>query len=449
MRLRYMAVLTSALALSQHAGAQELAGVIQQALEAHPQVQAGVNSRLAADYQLKAAKGGYLPSIDLRGGYGREGTDSLSTRAPDKHWQTLSRGESALSLSQMVFDGFATSSEVGRQSAIVNSRAYGLLATSELIALDAVQVYLEVLRRQELVRLAEENYRSHQRIYDQIRLRAERGVGSTADRDQADARLAQAHNNLITEQTNLADARVNYFSVIGSEPTDLYAPSSASIVLPDSLEEARQRMLENNPQLRSAESDIMATERQYDAAKSTFYPRFDVEISRSANNDIDGARGHENEWQAMLRMRYNLFSGGSNKAELSARSYQVNEALDIRNNALRVLNEELGMAWNAVLNSRAQLPVAEQYATYSQRVREAYQQQFGLGDRTLLDLLDSENELFSARRRLSDVTFAGLYSQYRVKATMGELLKSQGVVAPMASAALSEVKTRVQLPGLN
>jgi len=443
-----MAVLTSALALGQHASAQELAGVIQQALEAHPQVQAGVNSRLAADYQLKAAKGGYLPSIDLRGGYGREGTDSRTTRADDNHWQTLSRGESSLSLSQMVFDGFSTSSEVGRQTAIVNSRAYGLLATSELIALDAVQVYLEVLRRQELVRLAEENYRSHQRIYDQIRLRAERGVGSTADRDQADARLAQAHNNLITEQTNLADARVNYFSVVGGEPADLIQPSSASIVLPDSLEEARQRMLENNPQLRSAESDIMATERQYDAAKSTFYPRFDVEISRSANNDIDGARGHENEWQAMLRMRYNLFSGGSNKAELRARSYQVSEALDIRNNALRVLNEELGMAWNAVLNARAQLPVAEQYAGYSQRVREAYQQQFGLGDRTLLDLLDSENELFSARRRLADVSFAGLYSQYRVKATMGELLRSQGVVAPMASAALSEVNTRVQLPGL-
>lgn len=449
MRFRYMAFLTSALTLSQYAGAQELAEVIQQALEVHPQVQAGVNSRLAADYQLKAARGGYLPSVDLRGGYGREGTDSRNTRADGNHWQTLSRGESSLSLSQMVFDGFATSSEVGRQSAIVNSRAYGLLATSELIGLDAVQVYLEVLRRQELLRLAEENYRSHQRIYDQIRLRAERGVGSIADRDQADARLAQAHNNLITEQTNLADARVNYFSVVGREPVDLYQPSSASIVLPSSLEEARQRMLDNNPQLRSAESDIMATERQYDAAKSTFYPRFDVEISRSANNDIDGARGHENEWQAMVRMRYNLFSGGSNKAELRARSYQVNEALDIRNNALRILNEELGMAWNAVLNTRAQLPIAEQYATYSQRVRESYQQQFSLGDRTLLDLLDSENELFAARRRLADVTFAGLYSQYRVKASMGELLKSQGVVAPMASVALSEVKTRVHLPGLN
>lgn len=449
MRVRYMAVLVSVLALGQQAAAQELAGAIQQALETHPQVQAGVNSRLAADYQLKAAKGGYLPSIDLRGGYGREGTDSRSTRGEGDHWRTLSRGESSLNLSQMVFDGFATSSEVGRQSAIVNSRAYGLLATSELVALDAVEVYLEVLRRHELVRLAEENYRSHQRIYDQISLRAERGIGSTADRDQADARLAQAHNNLITEQTNLADARVNYLSVIGHEPGDLIPPSSASLVLPESLEEARKRMLENNPQLRSAESDIMATERQYDAAKSTFFPHFDVEISRSANNDIDGARGHENEWQAMLRMRYNLFSGGSNKAELRARSYQVNEALDVRNNALRVLNEELGMAWNAVLNARAQKPVAEQYAAYSQRVREAYQQQFGLGDRTLLDLLDSENELFTAQRRLVDVDFAGLYSQYRVKAAMGELLRSQGVVAPLASAALSEVNTRVELPGLN
>jgi adhesin transport system outer membrane protein len=82
-------------------------------------------------------------------------------------------------------------------------------------------------------------------------------------------------------------------------------------------------------------------------------------------------------------------------------------------------------------------------------VRESYQKQFSLGDRTLLDLLDSENELFTAARRLEEVRFTELFTQYRIKATMGSLLKSQGVVAPMAAAPLDEVKAKASLPGLN
>lgn len=98
--------------------AQSLPEAMQKALEVHPEIQAGVNSRIAADYQLRAAKGGYLPRVDVLAGYGREGTDSPST---GNRWETLNRGESSVRLRQMVFDGFATSSEVGRQQATVNS----------------------------------------------------------------------------------------------------------------------------------------------------------------------------------------------------------------------------------------------------------------------------------------------------------------------------------------
>nr|BFE92437.1 hypothetical protein GCM10020185_29730 [Pseudomonas brassicacearum subsp. brassicacearum] len=92
----------------------------------------------------------------------------------------------------------------------------------------------------------------------------------------------------------------------------------------------------------------------------------------------------------MLRMRFNLYAGGSNKADLESKSYLSNQALDIRNNALRQLNEELGLAWNALNNANAQVPVAQQYVDRSANVRTAYQKQFSLGERTLLDLLDSE-----------------------------------------------------------
>jgi adhesin transport system outer membrane protein len=426
--------------------AQTLPEAMQSALEVHPEIQAGVNARVAADYQLRAAKGGYLPRVDVTAGYGREGTDSPST---GNRWESLNRGESAIRLRQMVFDGFATSSEVGRQQATANARAYSLMGTSERTALDVAQVYLDVLSRREMVRLAEENLRNHERILDQIKLRTSRGVGRLADLDQAEARLAQARNNLITEQTNLADANTNYLSVVGQMPDQLSAPAPFIDLLPATLEEARAQMVESSPILRSAESDIAAAEKQYDAAKSSFYPRFDAELGRTADNNIDGTLGHSNEWQAMLRMNFNLYAGGSNKADLESKSYLANQALDIRNNALRQLNEELGLAWNAQENANAQVPIAQQYVDHSNRVRSAYQQQFSLGERTLLDLLDSENETFTAQRRLVEVKNIQLFTQYRIKATIGQLLKSQGVVAPMATVVQNDLKPRVNLPGLN
>ncbi|MNF27817.1 Outer membrane efflux protein BepC precursor [compost metagenome] len=448
--MRFFALVPLALAISLSANGQTLNEAMQSALEVHPEIQAGINARLSVEEQMKAAKGGYLPQVDLLAGYGREGTDSPGTRAVEGHeYNTLTRGESSLRLQQMLFDGFATSSEVGRQRATVNARAYELLGTSERTALTVAEVYLEVLKRREMVRLAEDNLRSHERIYDQISLRSERGVGRMADLDQAEARLAQARNNLITEQTNLADAQVNYYSVVGRDPSELSMPQGLPGRLPENLQAAREELLTNNPFLSSAQADVQASEQQYEAAKSTFYPRFDAELSQGVDNNIDGVPGHSNEWQAMLRMRYNLFAGGSNKADLQSKAHQVNQAMDIRNNALRVLSEDLGLAWNALENARQQLPIAQQYVDYSSRVRDSYQKQFGLGERTLLDLLDSENELFTAARRLEEVRYTELFTQYRIKATMGSLLQSQGVVAPMAAAPLDVVKAEVTLPGLN
>lgn len=446
--MRLIAAVPLVFAVSLSAHALSLPEAMQSALNVHPEIRADINARLAAEEQMKSARGGYLPRVDLLAGYGREYTDSPSTRGLTHDTETLTRGESTLRLQQMLFDGFATSSEVGRTRAIVNARAYELLGNAERTGLRVVEVYLDVLRRQQLVALAEDNLRGHERVFDQITRRSERGVGRMADLDQADARLAQARNNLLTEQTNLADAQVNFLSVVGNDPSQLQWPAGLDGHLPESLPAARDAMLQSNALLSSSQADVQAAEQQYKASQSLFYPRFDAELSRSADNNIDGAVGHSNDWRAMVNMRFNLFAGGSDRAEKQARAYQVDQAMDIRNNALRVLTEELGLAWNALDNARRQLPIAEQYAERSGKVREAYQSQFGLGERTLLDLLDSENELFAAQRRLEDVRFAALFNQYRIQAILGSLLRSQGVVPPLESTPLDEIRVQAQLPGL-
>ncbi|WES68028.1 TolC family outer membrane protein [Superficieibacter sp. HKU1] len=449
--MKYRSQLLSGLSLSlltlSAAHATTLEKAIKDTLAWHPEVSSSSNSRYSADQDLRSAKGGYLPSLDVQAGTGWEQTDNATTRASGDHQRDLNRSESSITLTQNLFNGFATTSEVARQKATVNSRAWTVLNTSETTALTAVQTYIGVLMRQKMVALAEENLKNHERVFDQIRLRTEQGVGRQADYEQAEARLAQARNNLLTEQTNLEDAKANYQSVTGNEPDNLTMPMKFPV--PASLEEAKRDMLENSPLLKQAAADVEATHQQYEAQKSRFYPDVNMEVGRTMNDNIDGTRGHDQEWQAMVRMRYNLYNGGSDKATLTSYAYKMKEAEDVRNNALRQLNEELRLSWNALQNAEKQVPIAKEYADRSMTVRTAYQEQFSLGDRTLLDMLDSENEVFTAQRRYVELQFTEMFNTYRISARTGLLLKTLNIQPPSAAQPLDDMQTsKNELPEL-
>ncbi|WP_426141625.1 TolC family outer membrane protein [Pseudomonas sp. DWP3-1-2] len=431
------------------AQAMSLTEAIQSTIDNHPEIQASKNDRLSADEEVNVAKGGYLPRVDLIAAYGRQSVDSPTTRSLYGHDdKTLNYTQSELRLRQLLFDGFNTPNEVGRTKAVVNSRAYYVQGTSQSLALRAIEVYLEVLKRRELLTLAKNNLQAHLRINDQISLRSERGVGSTADRDQSKARRALAENNFYTAQVDLADAEANFFSAVGRMPDELESPPSIKGEVPLSLSDAQKSMLANNPYLKSAQADVQAAEKQYESAKSPFYPRFDAEVAVGANDNLQGEEGHDNEWRAAVVMNYNLFNGNRDKARMRSDSYKTGQAMDIRNNALRMLNEDMSLAWNAMNNARQQTPVAREYAETTTRVRAAYQDQFGLGQRTLLDLLDSENELYNASRRYTEVRYTEEFAMYRVLATEGELLRKQRVVLPAEALALTEVQNEARLPEL-
>lgn len=438
-----------AIACSSQAHAMSLTEAIQSTIATHPELASRVDSRLSADEDVKVAKGGFYPSVDLNAAYGRGYSDNTNTRAlGNHHTEILNYTQSELRLRQMLFDGFNTANEVERTKGVVNSRAYYAQGTAQDLALRTIEVYLEVLKRRELVTLAKNNLQAHLRVNDQIGLRTQRGIGSNADADQSTARRALAENNLDTAEVDLADAESNFAAVVGRLPDELEAPPSIRGEVPGSLTDAQQSMVDNNPYLKSAQADVQSAESQYEVAKSPFYPRFDAEAAVGANNNIAGEEGHDNEWRVGVVMNYNLFRGGSDKARLQSDAHKINQAMDIRNNALRQLNENIHLAWNAMVNARKQTPTAREYADTSRRVRVAYQDQFGLGQRTLLDLLDSENELYNANRRYTEVRYTEEYSMYRVLANMGELLSKQRVVLPADAIAQTEVKSEARLPEL-
>ena len=444
----YSAVLL-AIACSSQAHAMSLTEAIQSTIATHPELASRVDSRLSADEDVKVAKGGFYPSVDLNAAYGRGYSDNTNTRAlGNHHTEILNYTQSELRLRQMLFDGFNTANEVERTKGVVNSRAYYAQGTAQDLALRTAEVYLEVLKRRELVTLARNNLQAHLRVNDQIGMRTQRGIGSNADADQSTARRALAENKLDTAEVDLADAESNFAAVVGRLPDELEAPPSIRGEVPASLPDAQQSMVENNPYLKSAQADVQSAESQYEVAKSPFYPRFDAEAAVGANNNIAGEEGHDNEWRVGVVMNYNLFRGGSDKARLQSDAHKINQAMDIRNNALRQLNENIHLAWNAMVNAKKQTPTAREYAETSRRVRVAYQDQFGLGQRTLLDLLDSENELYNANRRYTEVRYIEEFSMYRVLANMGQLLSKQRVVLPADAIAQAEVKSEARLPEL-
>ena len=329
----------------------------------------------------------------------------------------------------MLYDGNGTESEYERQRARVNSRAYETFSTAEVVALKATEVYFDVIREEILVDIARKNLESHQKTYDRIVKRAKSGVGRRADTQQALGRLALAKTNLMAEENRLDDAISSFISVVGYEPVDLIDPISRDYLLPASLDEALSVALDNHPRLKAADSDIEAAREQYNAAKSLFYPRVHLEIQGTHNDNLDGTKGRNDQASVMLRGRYNL-TGGKDMARRQETVYQIDEAKEIRDRTRRQVIESMQLSWNAYETALSQLEFFKIHVEASEAALEAYRKQFNLGQRTLIDLLDQENELFQARinliNGLNDVSF----STYRILAGTGKLLWAMEVPLP-------------------
>ncbi|MFC3110641.1 TolC family outer membrane protein [Undibacterium arcticum] len=429
-----LALACAAAAASPPASAETLREAVEQAVRTNPEVLASAHRRFAADEGVKQALGGYLPRIDLNAGTGRERLDSADTRLLGLSETTFARHDTSVTLSQMLFDGFAVQSEVARQRARVDSSAYGVAATAEDLALRTVGTYLEVLRRQETVVEAADNLDAHQRIYNQIRKLSESGVGRRADLDQAESRLALAKDNLRQEQSSLRDAEVSYVRLVGTPPRALLIPDSPDNALPPSEGMALDAASNGHPAVKSAEADVAVASALNSGAKAALSPRVDLELAANRGNDI--VRGVTNDRTIMLRLRYNFSSGGADLARISETGFQVQEASEVLNRTRRQVQENVSLAYNANVTARDRLGVLRQYVDASAATRESYAKQFSIGQRTLLDLLNAENEYFNARLAYTTGQYAQLASAFRIFAGMGQLLGNLQITLPTEAVAV-------------
>lgn len=424
------AAMLFALSLSSPGHAVDIRNVIKETVKNNPLVLAELRETDARNRQVREALAAYYPKLDLLAGYGFQERDPANRTFadPSRTRNELERRELQLSARQLIFDGFYTPLEHKNQQARERSARFRAASVGEDVSLSVTRYFTEVLKQEAIVKLAQETLAYHQQVYDKMNQRYQSGVGSRADFNQISSRLALARTNLQNAIANLHNGQINYQQVVGTFPGDgaLEFPGSYHSVLPATIDAAVARAFDNHPILKIAETDLEAVGYTYEQTKSPFYPRFDLEVQRDANDNIDGSEHKVDDLQVMLRMRYNLFHGGADVARKQEFAYQVEKAKEIRNKARREVEQELRLAWVANETLTAQIPVLMDYASSSEDTKKAYVDQFDLGRRTLLDLLNAENEAVNAKRDLINAKHDLILNEYRIFHGMGDLMATVG-----------------------
>jgi adhesin transport system outer membrane protein len=397
----------------------------QEAVLRNPDVVSKWNAYKEATDTIDIAKGRYLPSLDLNGGIFREHRDDPKANGGNRDF-TSSGAE--LFLNQILFDGFATRNEVKRLSYAQRVRYYELLDASENTALEAMRAYKDVLRNRESLRITEENYIQHRVVYEQIQRKVKLGVGRGVDLELATGRLALAESNLQTTINNLQDVTARYQRIVGSLPPAEMAPlPMLDKDVPGKPDEALVKAYELNPALAAANENIVSSLADVDVQRSKFYPRVDLQASQRWFQDVDGIDGNYNDGKIGLAVNYNLFNGGSDKASERSAVDRVYIAKDLRDKVCRDVRQTLVIAHHDITGIAKQLVFLKQHLDSIQKARDAYHKQFDIGQRSLLDLLDTENELLDSRLAYMAAQFEYAQAFARTQASMGTLLSSIGL----------------------
>lgn len=401
----------------------------------HPDYGIVANNRRAIDEELRQAKALYRPSIDLRADTGVEYSDDPGTRnrANKDDTETMWRYDAGITLTQMLFDGWETKHENLRQQARVLSAANRVREAAELGGLSVVEAYLDVMRQRELLRIARQNVADHMGILEQIADSAQAGRSTQADNEQAKARMAAARATEASVREALRLAEAAYIQHVGEAPPDLVMPAVPVAGLSADVEKEVKLAMAQSPTLAIFEADINVAHAEYQGTKATFYPHLDLQLNGRTGNDLGGVDGRDTSASALVVMNWNLYRGGGDTARVREYINREAEAKEQRVKAARNVEADVRQTWARMVSAGERARQFAAQAAANTEVVKAYKDQFDLNRRTLLDVLDSQNELFVSQSNTINSEFLEMFAVYRLLALKGELLTNLSVPYPRES----------------
>ncbi len=378
-----------------------------------PRIKAGQADVRVTEEDIASARSARRPQlgVSLRGGEERFRNTASS-------FALAKTGSASLEASQLIYDGGAARSRIDEARALNLRGAVDLETTRQSLALDLSQNFVDILKYRALIQFAEESVRIHQTALEKTNEKYVAGAGPRADVELVNARLAMSEATLEARRRQLSYAVNAYRKYTGEQPGDLVEPEYPDWALPLSIEEVD---LGRNPRIQAAQASVVASEARLRGAKSAFSPTFNLFVQSDSTDSARSANRVEDS-SALIVMQYDLFGGGRRKAELQKTRSIVDRSLFDLEDAKTEISASFLNAWNDLIIAEERLYRLEAYRDSMESVVSAYQRQFELGQRALINVLDVENELFSARSSVAEEKYNRLQAAYRTLAATGSLL---------------------------
>lgn len=387
-------------------------------LNNNPMLNAEINGLSAQIEESNVRFGGLLPTVDIRGSAGRE-----RSKIQDGPTRTYNASSYGIEARQNIFSGFAGQAKYLASYSDAMGGYYRYLNKANQVAFEASGAHVDVSRAQALTKLAESNLKVHQDLMARIEDKVKSGVTRESDLEQAKSRYTLALSNLATEKANTFTAMSNYQRV-----TDTVWPINqmGEYVVQANFEvENLERLvfaLNTHPLLMAANAQIESAKQQVTASAEGFYPRFDLRAKSDNYSNYLSTFDDRTITSIDLLASMNLYRGGSDSASRNAAIKRKMRSFDDKLVVCRGIRQNSQNALYDVVNLQKRVNYFRAQAQAISKARAAYEQQFNVGRRSLLDLLTAENEYYQAQRGLINVEADLSVAKLRLLSATGQLI---------------------------
>lgn len=389
----------------------------------HPQIQAKTKAVKSAEEGIRGARAGYLPTVKFSGDQGHEYIDSGDRRETQGKAFLDKRNTAGLTVTQKIFDGFATDSSVAVAKATQSVGEADLRNTRQTTLLEGAGAYLDVIRFTKMVALARE---SERKISEQENLEDERvkkGSGIASDVLSAKQRLATAKERRVNFEEQFQSAVARYIQVFGHAPdvAALADPPLPADLIPESVDQALDSAEKDNPLLESATESIKLSSGKHDLAEAGYWPTLDLVGKMDYEHGKNAAVGVRRDWSLMLVASWELFSGFKTDAAVAQASWDLGASKDTRSYNSRKISENVRTHWSKLQTARQRVDLLENAAVLAEEVWEATKKKREAGKATVTEVLDDENRINDARINYTAAYYDMYLSSYQLVADMGRL----------------------------
>jgi adhesin transport system outer membrane protein len=408
------------------AWAVSLPEAITSALNISPVLLAAEKQKAITEQQRLQALAAYFPALDFSNSVGNERTDSPSTRAAGKGVPSLAHHEIRTSLTQNLFDGFNTTNNVKKAGAVQKAADWSYLTTVNGVTMEAIERFLEVQKQRELLERIRQFAEVQADFLNKIQAWYEGGAGTVAEVWQTESRLAMTLSSVASAESQHNTAIDEFHRVFGFAPDQLDPAPAVSNQLPRTLEQSIEIALHNHPSLLEAQFNLEAAQAAHGGAQAGLWPSVQFSVENTRTNNASGFEGDTESTAAMLRFNYNFFRGGGDLARSREYASRLEQAQAQSEQIKQSVQKNVEKSWRTILESRQKLTSLQQHEAVSTQVTAAYHEQFIADQRSLLDVLNAENELFTAQNNRISAYYNLLLEEYRLMINMGSLQLPMG-----------------------